>query len=354
MGRRKAPPSATPSDAEAAAASAAQLWRLLAALPARSDEALAVLDGAFGDVLAEQGSPLAIPLTVRSDGAALVADRAALAERLPGATGRICVLVHGLMGTGAVWGFRDDPGTTYGSLLARDLGVTPLYASYNTGRHVSTNARELARLLDRLVGAWPVRVRDITLIGHSMGGLVVRGACHYGTVERRQSTLRRSWPSRVRRVVLIGVPNAGSWLEVLANLTSTALWAVPTPVTRLIGSGLDRRSAGIKDLRFGSVLDEDWQERDPDAPGPASLHRVRAPRRARYLVVAGTLTADPAHPVSRLLGDSLVTAPSATGELADSRVRELFPDATIRVLPTVTHLALASHPDVYEEIRAWW
>ena len=170
---------------------------------------------------------------------------------------------------------------TYGELLARERGVSPVYVRYNTGRHISTNGRELAARLQRLVRAWPVRVREIDLIGHSMGGLVIRSACHYGYASatlRDRLRRRGPWPAKVKRVVLLGVPNSGANLEVIVNLTSAALWSVPTPVTRLVGAGLDRRSEGIKDLRWGAVLDEDWVERDPDATGRPERYPVRVPR----------------------------------------------------------------------------
>ncbi len=50
----------------------------------------------------------------------------------------------------------------------------------NTGLHISDNGRRLAELLDRLDGCWPVPVEEILLVGHSMGGLINRSACHYG------------------------------------------------------------------------------------------------------------------------------------------------------------------------------
>ena len=52
-----------------AAASAA--WQVLQALRGRRDAALAVVNGAFGDALAEQASPLAIPMTLRAAGSVL-------------------------------------------------------------------------------------------------------------------------------------------------------------------------------------------------------------------------------------------------------------------------------------------
>jgi PGAP1-like protein. len=335
--------------------------QLLRSLPGRGNDVRAVLNGLFGDALAEQESSLAIPLSFRTAaGEELPIHRDGLARALPNAGARLCVLVHGLVMSEAAWRFPGRPGLSYGDLLARDCDVTPVYVRYNTGRHISTNGRELAAKLQKLASIWPVRVREIDLIGHSMGGLVIRSACHYG---RGRATLsdrlrgRGPWPAKVKRVVLLGVPNGGANLEVIANLTSAALWSVPNPVTRLIGAGLDRRSEGIKDLRWGAVLDEDWVERDPDATERPARHPVRVPRHAKYLAIAGSLAderhgAGP-HPVNRLLGDALVTAPSAAGRLGDGEPG-FFPNATVRLCPKINHIALAHRSEVYDEITNWW
>jgi triacylglycerol lipase len=335
--------------------------RILRSLPGRGADARAVLNGLFGDALAERESSFAVPLTLcTASGDALPLDRHGLRRALPDAGPRLCVLVHGLMSSETVWRMGGRRELGYGELLARDRGVTPVYVRYNTGRHISANGRALAAGLQRLVRAWPVRVREIGLVGHSMGGLVVRSACHYG---RGRATLadrlrrRGAWPAKVRRVVLLGVPNSGASLEVIANLTSAALWSVPTPVTRLIGAGLDRRSDGIKDLRWGAVLDEDWHERDPGATERPIRHKVHIPRRARYLVVAGSLAGEPDADrpvlVNRLLGDALVTASSASGRLGGDEPA-LFRNVTVRLCPKVNHIALANHPDVYDQITSWW
>ncbi len=332
---------------------------LVRSLPASGIEARAILNGLVGDVLADQGSSFAVPLTFHDgSGEELPLDPEGLRAALPGATRRLVVFVHGLMSSDSVWRLGRQP--SYGESLARDRGVTPVYVRYNTGRHISTNGRELAAILQALVRAWPCPVDEVDLVGHSMGGLVIRSACHYGrhgaTVGDR---LRRRgpWPAKVRRVVLLGVPNGGAGLEVVANLTSLALWSLPMPVTRLIGLGLDRRSAGIKDLRWGSVLDEDWVERDPGGTERHPRHPVHVPRHADYLLVAGSLTAqlDADRPpmVNRFLGDALVTAPSAHGVLGADEPA-LFRKATVRLCPGVNHVALANRPEVYEEITSWW
>ncbi len=336
--------------------------QLLTSLPGRRQavDARAVLNGLFGDALVEKESSLAVPLTFRTaSGDELPLDDDGLGRALPNAGARLCVLVHGLMASESMWRFTGRQQATYGELLAREHDVTPVYVRYNTGRHISANGRELAAKLQRLVSAWPVRVREIDLIGHSMGGLVIRSACHYG---RHSATLwdrlrrRGPWPAKVKRVVLLGVPNSGANLEVIANLTSVALRSVPIPVTRLISAGIDRRSEGIKDLRWGAVLDEDWIERDPAATVRHERHRVRVPRHAEYLIIAGSLaderdTSGP-NPINRLFGDALVTAPSAEGRLVDEPA--LFPDATVRLCPKVHHIALAHRSEVYDEITNWW
>src|SRR4029450_11674662 len=147
------------------------------ALPVWADDARAVLNGLFGDALVEQASSLAIPLTFRTaSGDELPIDHDRLRRALPNAGARLCLLVHGLMASESVWRFAGRPELTYGELLARERDVSPVYVRYNTGRHISTNGRELATRLQGLVRAWPVRVREIDLIGHSMGGLGIRRA----------------------------------------------------------------------------------------------------------------------------------------------------------------------------------
>lgn len=253
-----------PSDAPAS--DTAAYWtlpRLLGAISGPRADAVAILNGLFGDSLDEGGSRLATPMTIRAGETVLplnsdMLDRDMLSAALAAAdqrvSGRVCLLVHGLMSTESIWSFPKDNSLTYGSHLADDHDVTVLSLRFNTGRHISTNGRELAHLLNRLVRAWPVRVSEISLVGHSMGGLVIRSACHYARTtwpRGRWLPLGLPWTSKVRRVVLIGVPNTGAGLEAFVNSASAAFWALPVPATRLAGLGLDRRSAGIKDLRFG-------------------------------------------------------------------------------------------------------
>ena len=150
----------------------------------RGSAVLGAVNGLLGDELERRGSDLQEPMSVRVAGHPVAPAPGSLAEAFPEATPTLVVLVHGLMETEFAWELgADRHGGTYGSRLADELGWTPVRVRYNTGRHISENGRSLADLLEALVGAWPVEVERIALVGHSMGGLVSRSACHYASAE---------------------------------------------------------------------------------------------------------------------------------------------------------------------------
>jgi triacylglycerol lipase len=148
--------------------------------PAWVDLAISALNGAVGDALHARGNGLAIAMAFHDTDGPLALEPDALAAALPAPTGKLCILVHGLCVNERVWRYREDPTLDYGRLLQRDLGFTPFYLRYNTGLHISQNGRRLAALLEQLFRAYPRPVEELTLIGHSMGGLVLRSACFYG------------------------------------------------------------------------------------------------------------------------------------------------------------------------------
>jgi pimeloyl-ACP methyl ester carboxylesterase len=304
---------------------------------------LAALQGLRGDALEAEGSPLAQPMAVRVAGRPVPPEADALARAFPDATGRVVVFVHGLMETEGSWRLGSPDGETYGSRLRRDLGCTPVDIRYNTGRHISQNGRSLADLLEQLVAAWPVEVEEVALIGHSMGGLVARSACHLGALESQ------AWTARVRHVVSLGTPHLGAPLEQGVHVLSAALSAVPE--TRPLGSFFRRRSAGIRDLRQGSLVDADWDGRDPDALRAAACEEVPLLEGATHCFVSATVTRSARHPVGRLIGDWLVLQPSATGR---GRTRRIPFDAEFGLhVGGATHFALLNHPKVYASLRRW-
>jgi len=153
----------------------------------------------------------------------------------------------------------------------------------------------------------------------------------------------------VRHVVSIGTPHMGAPLEQAAHVASAALSALPE--TRPLGSFLRRRSAGIRDLRQGSLVDEDWRDCDPDALRARACQEVPLLDCATHCFVAACVTRSPRHPVGRLVGDTLVLVPSASGR---SRTRRIpFRDEDGLQLGGTHHLALLNHPAVYERLRDW-
>jgi pimeloyl-ACP methyl ester carboxylesterase len=305
---------------------------------------LSAINGLIGDALERDRSELAQEMSVRLAGDAVAPDRDSLERALPGAGPKLAVFLHGLMETEFSWlHFAGPGGGTYGSRLAADLGYTPVYVRYNTGRHVSEKGRSLDELLERLVVEWPTEVAEIALVGHSMGGLAARSACHLAN-ERRAP-----WVSRVRHTVTLGTPHLGAPLAQAVHYATAALGALPE--TRALASPLRRRSAGIRDLRQGSLVDEDWRERDPDALRAIACEEVPLLAGATHCFVAATLTRSERHPVGRLLGDALVLVPSASGR---SRTRRIpFADEYGAHVGGAHHLALLNHPAVYERLREW-
>jgi pimeloyl-ACP methyl ester carboxylesterase len=305
---------------------------------------IGAINGLIGDTLEREQNALHEPMAVRVDGHAVPAEPDALVAAFPAATPRLVVFVHGLMGTEFNWRLGAGPGgETYGTRLARDLGRSPVYMRYNTGRHVSENGRSLAELLEELVEAWPVEVEEIALVGHSMGGLVARSACHLAALDGA------AWTGRVRHVVSLGTPHMGAPLAQGVHYLSAALHALPE--TRPFGDFLRRRSAGIRDLRQGSLVDEDWKDLDPDVLRAVACQEVPLLEGATHCFVAATVTASDRHPVGRLLGDWLVLSPSASGR---SRRRQIPFELEYGLhVGGTNHLALLNHPEVYERLRVW-
>jgi pimeloyl-ACP methyl ester carboxylesterase len=310
----------------------------------RGSAVIAALNGLIGDRLERSGSDLHQPASVRVDGEAVALDAGSVSAAFPDATARLVVFLHGLMGNEYYWDWGGaHTGDTYGAHLAWDLGCTPIYLRYNTGLHVSENGLSIAALLEELVGAWPVEVQEIALVGHSMGGLVARSACH------QASESGRRWTEGVRHVVSLGTPHLGAPLEQGAHVAAEALYALPE--TRMFGAFLRRRSAGIRDLRHGSLVDEDWRGRDPNALRAAACKEVPLLPGATHFFVSATITGSPRHPLGRLLGDILVLVPSATGRGPTRRIP--FQAERGHHVSPAHHLALLNHPEVYERLREW-
>jgi triacylglycerol lipase len=313
-----------------------------------ADVAQGALNAAFGDFLHARGNGLATTMGIYQAGAPLLLEPHALASALPGASHKLCIFLHGLAGTETAWwmGAREyhgDPGVSFGTRLARDHGYTSLYIRYNSGRHVSENGRELSELLTQLVAAYPTELRELVLCGHSMGGLVARSAAHYAQLDDRP------WLSSLTHLLCIGSPHTGAFLEKSTNMVASLLSAFEAAGTQVPAKILNARSAGIKDTRFGYVVDEDWTGHDPDSLLTDRRHDIPLVPSAIYGFIAAAFVRDATHPMGTLLGDLLVRLPSASGKATDA-VRDI-PFHIGATLEGLHHLALLNHPDVYRELE---
>ena len=159
-----------------------------------------------------------------------------------------------------------------------------------------------------------------------MGGLVVRSACHYGT---------STWTSLVSDVFYLGSPHTGAGLERLASRLGWALGHLNE--TRPYADLVNIRSAGIKDLRYGYVIEEDWDGCEADRCLQNHRHEIDLLEHANHYAISASLAGP-----GRVVGDLLVNPESARGRV-DS----------VRKLGGLHHFDLLNHPRVYEAMRAW-
>jgi len=290
------------------------------------EAALAALNGVLGDHLADTANPLALKMQFRRN------------ESGPKPGGRIVVLIHGLCMSDLQWTRSDHD---HGAALARDFGFTPVYLSYNSGLHISTNGRALAESLEALITEWSAPIEDLVIIGHSMGGLVARSACHYG------EEADHLWRRKLSKLVFLGTPHHGAPLERIGDWVEGVVVKIP------YASGIARlakiRSAGVTDLRYGALLDEDWSAGDAVRPRIVAL-----PQGVCCYAIAASLAAGNAGLKGRLIGDGLVTVASAMGDHRDP-ARDLRIPADRRwVGAEMGHFDLLSRPEIYEQIARWF
>ena len=273
----------------------------------------AALNGAVGDTLTGRYAALATPMRLRDNGVDVAPT--ALREHHPQASPHVVVLVHGLVENEEWWHTEAaDDRIDFGRGLAQDLDASVLYVRYNSGRPVADNGRDLAQLLADVADNWPVPVKRLSLVGHSMGGLVARSAVHHALADHRP------WTAVLGDVVCLGTPHQGSDVERAAEVVgrTLGLFRESAPLATLF----TLRSSGIKDLRHGHVTEVG----------------------SRQLFVAATLAVDPDSWPGRVFGDLLVTPLSATDPTQP---------ADRRTLGGLSHAALLRHPRVYDELRRW-
>ena len=304
-------------------------------LPDSLKKLVNVLNGVMGDHLVNNQNALAIPMMLYTQ------DGKPQSEVL---SGRIVILCHGLCMSHLSWQAQAD----------NDLGeaihisqpdTTVLYLDYNTGRRISRSGRKFSQLLQALVDENP-DISQIDLVGHSMGGLVSRSALFYGEQDRLD------WIKRVGNLITLGSPHHGAVLERIGNYVQDII--AKLPFAGSLAKLGDMRSAGIIDLRHGSIRDADWKALEGRSVLPQDFrHPARLPSGIKtYFVASALLETHYDSKVTDLLGDSLVSVASALGE--DDAEHALFvPDGNKAVFYGVNHMNLIHSRRVREQVVEW-
>ena len=344
---------------------------------------LPVLNGALGDQLAARHDPRAIALSFRRGGHDVAVADLGLSDPHQ----KTVIFLHGLMGDELVWqaDLQEAPASApgFGSRLAAEASVRVLYVRYNTGLHISENGRALHQLLSDLLATYPHALGELVLVGHSMGGLVIRSAGYYAAQVRVKSDALKvkkgratpksapeeqpftphsplltgeadTWLTHLRTVFLLGVPHDGSYLEQNGQFVERLLQRINLFPTRFVREAIARRSNGIKDLGQALLVDEDWQQPDdPALPRPRTV--VPLLPGVRYHVLVGSwLHAGLPRAVRDYFGDGLVGAASGQGQLFEDETT-LPPGTSVRTarFGQQHHGGLLRHPEVYHYLRKW-
>jgi hypothetical protein len=304
---------------------------------------LAAMNGVMGDRLTASQSPFATRMQL------FFRDRA---TRVP-SNGKILLIIHGLCMNDLQWQQnqpdRSEPPlpqsthSDHGAQLAAQLGYTEVYLRYNSGLHVSQNGQQLAVLLQQMIDFWPHPITELSILVHSMGGLVTRSACHQAALAGM------GWLRHLKNIVFLGTPHHGAPLERAGNWIDLLLGSTPwsKPFTRLA----QLRSCGITDLRYGLLLESDWHGRDRFCRHPDQRTHLPLPAGVACYSLAAALASEKGVLAERLLGDGLVPLRSALGQ-HDEPGRNLQFTRQAIVYQT-NHMALLYQPQVTLQVLAW-
>lgn len=301
----------------------------------------AALNGVVGDYLEEKDNPLQITMQFRYLAKTVPTDSKSLKQIYPAINGKILLLVHGSSMNDIQWTRK---GHNHGEALAKELDKTPIYIHYNSGRHISTNGQNLDDLLEDLILNWPVPVEELVIVTHSMGGLVSRSALYYG--QKNQKT----WTKHLKKMVFLGTPHHGSPLERAGNYLDAVLEIIPytKPFARLGKI----RSAGVTDLRYSNLVDEDWQDNDRFKLQGDQRQNIPLPEEIECYNVAGN-NGKETDSVSRFAGDGLVDVKSALGQHKNPAKDLHFKKENNWIAQETNHLDLLDNLEVYGKMKVW-
>ena len=278
------------------------------------------INGVMGDKLREWRHPLAQDMKwVDAEGHTL--DLPALQASHPRG---VVLFLHGLCLS--EWDWQGDSNQRFVAEL-KEQGYGVAWLRYNSGLPIWENGAALARLLEE---QWsPAAAGSLVLIGHSMGGLLIRSALHQAG--------DAGWLRAVTHAAYLASPHAGAPLERIGNFANSLLGV--SPYSKPLMALGNIRSLGIRSLRHGNVTQ----------PLDASENQVPLPLQegVRHFLLAASLADDPS---KRWIGDGLVPVQSALGEshfpVGQGQVERVYID-------NMGHLKLLQDERTYAALRTW-
>jgi pimeloyl-ACP methyl ester carboxylesterase len=265
---------------------------------------LAALNGVVGDRLAADNNPLATALSFR---------------HVHSRGGKILLIIHGLCMNDLQWTTTHESiETNHAEAVAKAHGLTPIYLRYNTGKPIDENGAELSLKLEELVDTWPTPIKEINILAHSMGGLVIRSAAHHAD----QSVAKLQWRKKLKRIAFLGTPHHGAPLEKAGHWIDLILGS--TPYSKPFVALTKLRSAGINNLRNGLT------------------HPL--PKNVALLSIAACTTAKRNKATDQVSGDGLVSVNSALGNDLGFRQEDT------KVFFKMNHMQLLSRPEIAEPL----
>lgn len=284
-----------------------------------------ILNGVCGDKLARWGSPLAVPMRLLDEAGQTLTLR-------PDSRGLV-IFIHGLCASEHFW---QHPAHDNLVQHLRTEGYQVGWLRYNSGLAIHENARAFDALLREKQITAPLQ-----LIGHSMGGLLIRASCHIAA-----NSSEPDWLMRLSHAAYLGSPHQGAPLERLGNRLNAFLGGLAyTHPLRRLGN---IRSQGIKDLRHGCVTAEDSEQLHDGLHGDPRLSITPLPAHVHHFCIAGSLPTG-----ATVLGDGLVPVNSALGEHPDPLRRLQAPSLQKEYFPGRGHLELLRDDAVAAALQSW-
>lgn len=303
---------------------------------------ISILNGIIGDYLEKEKNALAIPMEFKYQGKTVPLVSKAIQDIYPKPSGKILLLIHGLCMDDLQWSRNEH---NHGELLSEAFDLSPIYLKYNSGLHISENGKNLSTLLEDFIQAWPVPVEEITIIAHSMGGLVTRSAYNYGTLDQKK------WPQYLHKIIFLGAPHQGAPLERVGNHVDRLLEAIP--YARPFAKLGKMRSAGITDLRLGILVQEDWENLDRFENEIKQATILPLPQKVACYAIAASMEATATDIPLTQLGDGLVPIKSALGLHKNAAQSLHFKPNNTWIVYQCNHFDLLDSLEVYQKMQAY-